>query len=680
MTAAAAILLLAALWLAVWSYLLYPPWIRRLARRGPPPPGPAAAGASAVRRGARRGGRRRARDRSARRGPESAGVRRALRDRRRMRRMRATAPPARRGGHSAAPGASSSTRSAGARPRCSTTLSRRRRPTFSSSRTPTRASTRTPCAGSRKFSPIRPWARRAGGCRSSLGRKAVSGDGSSGTGRPRRSSRKGRLGVCLGANGAIYAARRRAVVPLPPGTILDDFLIPARVARGRRVVVFAADAVARETLARDARVTRCRAVSASARAPGRFCRRERWLWDFRNRPLLALVFLSRKAARWLAPVAALLAAVAALGSRALAAYAAGALAVAAALVLSRARIRGARPPGQALLFRRDQPRPLGRSSGRPPRLPAAGLEAGLPADLSARGHSAFRPVAVAGDVAVCAVALCLSFRLRTRVSIPGTETLLPLEKVRFTLGNLVLFVAAQGISLSLFGLYGARERFRDPLARLLVPAVSSPARDPLRRSTSSRSRRPTRSRARSSSSTSLLDLALLAPWRAALDRLFPQPRRRAAIVGAGPAAALIADAIRRHPGRASRSWARSDRPATRRGLAHLGEIEALAEIAARDRIDDLILTPEAPSWRDRLAGAAARPAIRDLLVWPSPFETMIGRLRFRIVGDLPLLEAKVRPLEGLGAAVKRAFDVRPRPCCCSFPSRRARPSPRSSSR
>ena len=36
---------------------------------------------------------------------------------------------------------------------------------------------------------------------------------------------------------------------------------------------------------------------------------------------------------------------------------------------------------------------------------------------------------------------------------------------------------------------------------------------------------------------------------------------------------------------------------------------------------------------------------------------MIGRLRFRIVGDLPLLEARVRPLEGTGAFFKRAFDA-----------------------
>ena len=58
---------------------------------------------------------------------------------------------------------------------------------------------------------------------------------------------EGQLGVCLGANGAIYAARRELVEPLPDGAVLDDFLIPARIARSGRKVVFTGDAVARET-------------------------------------------------------------------------------------------------------------------------------------------------------------------------------------------------------------------------------------------------------------------------------------------------------------------------------------------------------------------------------------------------------------------------------------------------
>ena len=47
-----------------------------------------------------------------------------------------------------------------------------------------------------------------------------------------------RLGVVLGANGAIYAIRRTAYVQIPPNTILDDFLIPllARLRHGGSVL------------------------------------------------------------------------------------------------------------------------------------------------------------------------------------------------------------------------------------------------------------------------------------------------------------------------------------------------------------------------------------------------------------------------------------------------------------
>ncbi len=69
------------------------------------------------------------------------------------------------------------------------------------------------------------------------------------------------------------------------------------------------------------------------------------------------------------------------------------------------------------------------------------------------------------------------------------------------------------------------------------------------------------------------------------------------------------------------------------------------------------MTPEETTWRDRISERIPRDWPVDLLVWPSPFETMIGRLRFRVVGDLPLLEARMRPLEGMRAAGKRAFDV-----------------------
>ncbi|MGH9364051.1 MAG: sugar transferase, partial [Thermoanaerobaculia bacterium] len=155
-----------------------------------------------------------------------------------------------------------------------------------------------------------------------------------------------------------------------------------------------------------------------------------------------------------------------------------------------------------------------------------------------------------------------------------------------------------------------------------------------------------------------IDAPLVAAWRALLDRLFPQPQRRAVIVGTGAASGLIADAIRRHPWTGVEvAGVVGEATLPREGLRMLGPVERLAEIVERERIDEVILTPEAAGWRERISQSMPGDGRADLLVWPSPFETMIGRLRFRIVGDLPLLEAKVRPLEGLAALVKRACDV-----------------------
>ncbi len=116
---------------------------------------------------------------------------------------------------------------------------------------------------------------------------------------------EGRLGVCLGANGAIYAARRADVERLPPDTTsMDDFLIPLRVARRGKRVVLAGDAVAREGAARDARAEMGRRFRIGVGA-GQVLKRERWLWNVAGRRWLSLAFFSRKVARWLAPVVAL---------------------------------------------------------------------------------------------------------------------------------------------------------------------------------------------------------------------------------------------------------------------------------------------------------------------------------------------------------------------------------------
>jgi cellulose synthase/poly-beta-1,6-N-acetylglucosamine synthase-like glycosyltransferase len=58
---------------------------------------------------------------------------------------------------------------------------------------------------------------------------------------------EGRLGALLGANGGIYAVRRSCFTPIPPGTIVDDFVLPlqAKIRTGCRIV-YDPDAVAHE--------------------------------------------------------------------------------------------------------------------------------------------------------------------------------------------------------------------------------------------------------------------------------------------------------------------------------------------------------------------------------------------------------------------------------------------------
>jgi cellulose synthase/poly-beta-1,6-N-acetylglucosamine synthase-like glycosyltransferase len=161
---------------------------------------------------------------------------------------------------------------------------------------------------------------------------------------------EGRLGVCLGANGAIYAVRRALVKPLPEGSVLDDFLIPARIAREGHRVEFARDAIARERAAPDVAAEAARRVRIGIGAGGVLLR-ERGLLDFRRRPRLALAFLSRKVARWLAPVVGLAAIAAAVFSPVLRPFALGAFAVLglmAASLLLRPRLSGW--PGRLYYF------------------------------------------------------------------------------------------------------------------------------------------------------------------------------------------------------------------------------------------------------------------------------------------------------------------------------------------
>jgi cellulose synthase/poly-beta-1,6-N-acetylglucosamine synthase-like glycosyltransferase len=111
---------------------------------------------------------------------------------------------------------------------------------------------------------------------------------------------EGRLGALLGANGAIYAIRKDQFVPIPPNTIIDDFVIPLliQLRHGGRIV-YDAEAVAWE--------------ESPAHISSEFRRRSRigaggfqslfllWRLLVPTRGWISFTFWSHKVLRWLCP-------------------------------------------------------------------------------------------------------------------------------------------------------------------------------------------------------------------------------------------------------------------------------------------------------------------------------------------------------------------------------------------
>jgi cellulose synthase/poly-beta-1,6-N-acetylglucosamine synthase-like glycosyltransferase len=106
------------------------------------------------------------------------------------------------------------------------------------------------------------------------------------------------LDSTVGATGAIYAIRRRLFEPIPADTLLDDVLIPVRIARRGFRVVFDSRARAWDRASRTAHQEYTRKVRTIAGVAQLFAR-ERWM--FRPTHRLWLQAVSHKLLRLAAP-------------------------------------------------------------------------------------------------------------------------------------------------------------------------------------------------------------------------------------------------------------------------------------------------------------------------------------------------------------------------------------------
>ena len=111
---------------------------------------------------------------------------------------------------------------------------------------------------------------------------------------------EGKLGALLGASGPLYAIRRTLFPPIPPGTIVDDFVIPllARLRSGCRIV-YDESAIAYEETPAD--ITTEFQRRARIGAGGFHSLPVLWPLLDPRKGWIAFTFFSHKLLRWLCP-------------------------------------------------------------------------------------------------------------------------------------------------------------------------------------------------------------------------------------------------------------------------------------------------------------------------------------------------------------------------------------------
>jgi exopolysaccharide biosynthesis polyprenyl glycosylphosphotransferase len=281
-----------------------------------------------------------------------------------------------------------------------------------------------------------------------------------------------------------------------------------------------------------------------------------------------------------------------------------------------------------------------------------------------RSATGWRLMCYLGDGAVAVAAWYGAVLLRVHVALPFTLGLLPPDRLGLVRPVTVLVVALQLLTLYFLGFYDSvepRPRLQ-VLGRLgaaaLLQGLSLVAYLFLADRTFPRSVLVL---------YLLLDWAGLVAWRLAVQRTFRPPRRRVALVGASPAARELAAKIQLHGWHGLEVVGHVHTPddpppgaAEDETLGEcLGTLEEIPAGLAAERFDDLVMVAATGTWQTRLVDllAASRPEHTSLLLLPGPFESLIGRMRYRWVSDVPLVEVIGPGDWSIHRPLKRALDL-----------------------
>jgi exopolysaccharide biosynthesis polyprenyl glycosylphosphotransferase len=276
-----------------------------------------------------------------------------------------------------------------------------------------------------------------------------------------------------------------------------------------------------------------------------------------------------------------------------------------------------------------------------------------------------RALRVLGDAAVALLAFAAAFWVRIHLPVPFTHGLLPDDRLLFLRREWIAVLVAQFATLYFFGFYD------QPRPRTLAEAVRRLASASILQGLALMGYFFLASKSFPRSVLLifvLLEMVLMLAWRRVIDRTSARAVRKVAIIGCGPAAREVARTLALHHWHGLRVAGFVPLPGETvpadGGLEPalgpmLGAPSALPALLAGGQIDDIILTDSGDSWQTRLIDSLAgtRPAHTNVLLVPGPFESLIGRMRYRWVHDLPLIEVVRESEWRINWPLKRVLDL-----------------------
>jgi len=161
----------------------------------------------------------------------------------------------------------------------------------------------------------------------------------------------------------------------------------------------------------------------------------------------------------------------------------------------------------------------------------------------------------------------------------------------------------------------------------------------------------------------LLDSAGVIGWRSLVKHSVRSTRRRALIVGCGSLAEHLMTELRRAPeiglqvvGIVSDHHEKGQFVGP---YEVLGSREEIASLMRSHQIEEVILTPEEASWKDRLIDSISRleGSQARISIVPSVYEILIGRIEHFNIRDIPLIEVVGNPNDPVGAFTRRLRDI-----------------------